>query len=224
MGTTVTASRGLRKRERTRGEIVAAAERLVAARGLDALSIDEITEAADVAKGTFYTHFTDKDDLAAAIARQIRLDLEDRITTLNRGVKDASLRMANGLSTVLFYAIEQPIRARALMRLIPGSVNPETPINAGIRSDIQLGLKTKVFWVASVNAAVVVTLGAVMSAAMRLSETVHAVPDPFEFATDIVTTALVGLGVKQADAVRLATTAMDARKEGAGSLNCPIQP
>jgi hypothetical protein len=42
--------RTLRKRERTRGELVAAAERLVAARGLDALSIDEITEEADVAK------------------------------------------------------------------------------------------------------------------------------------------------------------------------------
>jgi hypothetical protein len=56
-----------------------------------------------------------------------------------------------------------------------------------------------------------------MSAAMRLSETVHAVPDPFEFATDIIATALVALGVKQADAVRLAKTAMQARKEGAGS-------
>lgn len=213
MGTMTAETRGARKRERTRGEIVTAAERLVAARGLDALSIDEITAAADVAKGTFYTHFTDKEDLAAAIGRQIRLELEDRITKLNQGVKDARLRMANGLSTVLFYAIQHPIRARALMRLIPGSVNPETPINAGIRSDIQLGLKTKVFWAASVNAAVVVTLGAVMSAAMRLSETVHAVPEPFEFATDVIATALVAQGVKQADAVRLAKAAMDSRRK-----------
>ena len=63
MSEATAASRGTRKRERTRGELVAAAERLVALRGLDALSIDEITEEADVAKGTFYTHFQDKDDL-----------------------------------------------------------------------------------------------------------------------------------------------------------------
>ena len=59
MGAAAATTRVSRKREKTRGELVAAAERLVAARGLDALSIDEITAAADVAKGTFYTHFAD---------------------------------------------------------------------------------------------------------------------------------------------------------------------
>jgi AcrR family transcriptional regulator len=213
MGTTVAVSRGLRKRERTRGEIVAAAERLVAARGLDALSIDEITEAADVAKGTFYTHFTDKDDLAAAIGRQIRLDLEDRITRMNAGVKDAGVRMANGLATVLDFSIRQPVRALALMRLIPGSVDPETQINAGIRADIVLGQKTKVFQVPSLNAAVVVTLGSAMSAAMRLAETHRPVDAPYDFAADVIAIALAGLGMKTAEAQRLARTTMDSRRK-----------
>ena len=126
MASVTTPQRTHRRRERTRNVLVSAAERLVAARGIDALSIEEITAAADVAKGTFYTHFTDKEDLAAAIGLQIRLELEGKISSLNRSVKDAPQRMANGLSTVLLYAIEQPIRARALMRLIPGSVNPDT--------------------------------------------------------------------------------------------------
>lgn len=217
MASVTTPQRTYRRRERTRNELVSAAERLVAARGMDALSIEEITAAADVAKGTFYTHFTDKEDLAAAIGLQIRLELEGKISSLNRSVKDAPQRMANGLSTVLLYAIEQPIRARALMRLIPGSVNPDTPINAGIRADIQLGLKTKVFWAASVNAAVVITLGAAMSAAMRLSDRVHAVSNPFDFAADVVATVLVALGVEPNDAVRTARDAMAARREKAPS-------
>ena len=203
-----------RKRERTRGELVAAAERLVALRGLDALSIDEITEEADVAKGTFYTHFQDKDDLAAAMGRQIRLDLEAQITRLNHGVKDAGLRMANGLSTVLDFAIRQPVRARAMMRLIPGAVNPDTPINAGIRADIVLGQKTKVFSVPSVNAAVVVTLGSVMSAAMRITEATRAVEKPYDFAADVIAIALAGLGMKTSDALRLARTTIDTRRKG----------
>lgn len=206
-------SRGIRKRERTRGELVAAAERLVAQRGLDALSIDEITAAADVAKGTFYTHFHDKDDLAAAMGRQIRLDLEARVTRLNHGVKDAGVRMANGLATVLDFAIRQPVRARALMRLIPGSVDPETPINAGIRADIVLGQKTKVFQVPSLNAAVVVTLGSAMSAAMRLAETLRPVEAPYEFASDVIAIALSGLGMKPAEAHRLARTTMETRRK-----------
>jgi AcrR family transcriptional regulator len=205
--------RTLRKRERTRGELVAAAERLVAARGLDALSIDEITEEADVAKGTFYTHFEDKDDLAAAVARAIRIDLEGKITATNEGVTDAAIRMANGLSSLCAFAIKQPVRARALLRLIPGVVDPETPINAGIRGDITSGVKSKRFAVASVNAATVATLGIAMSAGMRLSEETRPVPEPFAFAAEIVATALAALGMKLLEAQRLAKTAMDNRKK-----------
>lgn len=205
--------RTLRKRERTRGEIVAAAERLVAARGLDALSIDEITEEADVAKGTFYTHFADKDALAAAIGKLIRVELEDKITATNEGVTDAAVRMVNGLSSLCAFAIAQPVRARALLRLIPGVVDPDTPINAGIRGDIVMGAKTKRFAVSSVSAATVATIGIAMSANMHLSGAPRHVPQPFAFAAEIVATALTALGLKQTEAQRLAKIAMNTRKK-----------
>ncbi len=210
---TLTQPRTLRKRDRTRGELVAAAERLVAAHGMDAISIDDITEEADVAKGTFYTHFEGKDDLAAAIGRHIRLELEEKITSLNDELTDAALRMANGLSSMFAFAIVQPVRARALLRMLPGAVDPDTPINAGIRGDIVLGQKSKRFAVASVNAAVVATLGIAMSAGMRLSDTKHRVAEPFAFAADTLAMALIALGTKHAEAARLAKTAMDARKK-----------
>lgn len=205
--------RTLRKRERTRGELVAAAERLVAERGMDALSIDDITQAADVAKGTFYTHFEGKDDLAAAIARHIRLELEDKITALNDGITDAAQRMANGLSSLFVFAIAQPVRARALLRLIPGVVDPDTPINVSIRSDIVIGVRAKRFSIASVNTAVVVTIGIAISACMHLSDSTRRVSEPYVFAAEVVATALVALGLKQADATRLAKTAMNTRKK-----------
>lgn len=205
--------RTVRKRERTRGELVAAAERLVAAHGLDALSIDDITEEADVAKGTFYTHFDDKDDLANAVGNAIRIELEDKITATNDGVTDAAVRMANGLSSLCAFAIAQPVRARALMRLIPGAVDPDTPINAGIRGDVMLGVKTKRFAVTSVNASVVALLGIAMSAGMRLSDPKHRVTDPYTFAAEVIATALTALGMKQTEAQRLGKTAMENRKK-----------
>ncbi|MFM9865789.1 MAG: TetR/AcrR family transcriptional regulator, partial [Micropepsaceae bacterium] len=184
---TLTQPRTLRKRERTRGELLAAAERLVAVHGLDALSIDDITEEADVAKGTFYTHFEDKDDLAAAIGNQIRIELEEKITATNEGIADAAVRMANGLSSMFAFAIAQPVRARALLRLIPGGVDPETPINAGIRGDIAMGVKSKRFAVASVNAAVVAMIGIAMSTALHLTDARRRVVEPYAFAAEALT-------------------------------------
>ena len=205
--------RAIRKRERTRGELVAAAEKLVAIRGLDAVSIDEITEAADVAKGTFYNHFADKDDLAAAIANHIRIELEEKIAAVNEDVDDAAVRMANGLSTFFAFSIAQPVRTRALIRLVPSVVDPDMPINAGIRSDVTLGLKTKRFWVASVNASVVSLLGMASAAAMRLTDAAHRVAEPYTFSRDVLATALVALGIGQAEAGRLAKSAMDVRRK-----------
>jgi AcrR family transcriptional regulator len=64
---------------RTR-EILAAARRLMEQKGADALTMDEIAQAAGVAKGTIYLYFQSKDELIQALLSQvgetIALDLE----------------------------------------------------------------------------------------------------------------------------------------------------
>jgi hypothetical protein len=87
------------------------------------------------------------------------------------------------------------------------------PINAGIRSDVTLGLKTKRFWAASVNAAVVTLLGIASATAVRLTDGAHRVADPYAFCREVLTTALVALGVERIEAARLAKTAMDNRRK-----------
>ena len=51
------------KTARTRAAIVDNAMRLFAERGFDSVTVDEITQAAGVAKGTFYTYFSVKSDI-----------------------------------------------------------------------------------------------------------------------------------------------------------------
>jgi len=48
---------------RTRQKLLDAASNLFAEKGLDLTTIDDITERADVGKGTFYYHFKNKEGL-----------------------------------------------------------------------------------------------------------------------------------------------------------------
>jgi AcrR family transcriptional regulator len=65
------APRVVRRRALTRERIVAAAARRFAESGPDAVRLDEIAEAADVARGTLYSHFRTKDDLLYAIIEPV---------------------------------------------------------------------------------------------------------------------------------------------------------
>ncbi len=56
-----------KKRESTKQDILKAAARLFAAHGFEATSVEEIAEAADVAKGTFYYNFDSKEQVVVAL-------------------------------------------------------------------------------------------------------------------------------------------------------------
>lgn len=57
--------------EQTRATIVSHAQRLFRERGFEAVTIEEITDAAGVARGSFYTYFKNKSDIIVAEFRDI---------------------------------------------------------------------------------------------------------------------------------------------------------
>jgi hypothetical protein len=105
------------------------------------------------------------------------------------------------------------VRARALIRINPGAVDPDAPINAGIRGDIALGLKTKRFTAVSLQAATVAIIGAATAAIVRLSAigAGRVTGGPSVFAADVITMMLVALGLKQSEAASIAKAAVTAR-------------
>ena len=57
---------------------------LLVSRSMDALGVDEIVERADVASGTFYNYFADKDALERELASQSRARIEGEIARRTR--------------------------------------------------------------------------------------------------------------------------------------------
>lgn len=60
-------SRWDRHKERTRRRLLAEAERLFRTQGFDETTVEQIAEAADVAKGTFFNYFESKNSILGAI-------------------------------------------------------------------------------------------------------------------------------------------------------------
>ena len=60
------AERKIREKEQRRDSILAAAERVIVDKGIDAATMDEIAEAAEVGKGTLYLYFRNKSALYLA--------------------------------------------------------------------------------------------------------------------------------------------------------------
>jgi AcrR family transcriptional regulator len=126
-----------RRRARTRAALLDAGRALLAERGVDALSVDEIVAAADVAKGSFYNHFTDKEGFAREIAALVRRQAEQLVQGANAGIEEPSERMARALAVFVRFAVEHRDSAQVLWRLNSGATMADAPVNRGLRAEIE---------------------------------------------------------------------------------------
>ena len=106
-------SRRDRKKERTRGEIYSAAMNLFLRRSFEAVTIEEICDAADVARGTFFLHFPTKETLLAEYGARANQDLAELIRNY-QGNATATLRAA--LKMLAERALQQPDVVRLHVR------------------------------------------------------------------------------------------------------------
>lgn len=74
-------------------------------KGIDAATMQEIADRADVAIGTAYNHFTSKDDLAMSVMERVMDDLGRRIETVTDSFEDPAQVFAYGCRMVMQEAI-----------------------------------------------------------------------------------------------------------------------
>ncbi len=106
-----TSQKILKRRDRMRQRLVEVAIEKFAARGPDAVSIDDLVEEAEIAKKTFYTFFSSKEDLLSDIVRPV---FERGIEELSSLKTDSAQKTAQGVADVYLTLWEEYPQALAI--------------------------------------------------------------------------------------------------------------
>lgn len=159
-----------RRINRTRAALIDAGRRLLVENSIDAIAIGEIVNAAGVAKGSFYNHFSDRESFVHAIRESIREEIETLVEKLNEGISDPASRVARAMAIYVDYMVADRQRAIVLFRLVSGLASAQNPLNQGVLRDVTDGLLGGRFIVPSADVGALFVLGASIIALMRVVE------------------------------------------------------
>lgn len=104
--------------DRTRAALVDAATELFAAKGVEATSVDEITAAAAVAKGTFYVHFQRKQDVLLEQSARFVGGISDDPALREPADAATALRTVATLIAARMWSPSRPLIGRSIREMI----------------------------------------------------------------------------------------------------------
>lgn len=191
-----------RRKIETRRRLVASARELFAAEGIDAVRINEITEAAGVGFGSFYNHFESKDAIVGAVVEEVATELGEAIERATADLDDAAEVVAVAHRTIVERCAADPRLGWLLVRL---DVTHDLALQAlapFAARDLERGVATGRFAVDHPAAALIASGGALL-AVVRAVLRSGADVDPTEAASRHAALMLLLLGVpaSEADAI-----------------------
>ncbi|HET8759236.1 MAG TPA: helix-turn-helix domain-containing protein, partial [Solirubrobacteraceae bacterium] len=108
------------RREQTkaanRAAILAAARDVFAQDGYDAAGVRDIIRRTDLASGTFYNYFPDKDAIFRALAEETGLEARRRVRAARRRARTAQAFVEGGFGAFFEYIVEDPERFAFMRR------------------------------------------------------------------------------------------------------------
>lgn len=192
-------TRGHRKKERTRKQLVDAGLRVLAAKG-QGLTVSDVVAEAEVSNGTFYNYFPDRDRLLEVLAEHSALSLAAAVA--EEGIDDPARRFAVATTRVLLRARDDSVWARVILRLVsrPGS---GVDLARYLRQDLAEGFASGRFDVGPDDAALDQVAGLIVMTIRRIIEG-KAGPETPQLAVE---RGLRALGVDAAESADLAADA-----------------
>ena len=161
-------SRTDRRRERTRSELVAATTALIAEKGVAGLRIDQITERADVALGSFYNHFDSKDAAVEAVVAEAIETLVTAITARSTHLPDPEEAAVVPLRRFVRLAYEDPQFASLLVNLDRADAIFERTVLPFAVRELERGIHDGTFEIPDVRITVTAVIGGALAIMRRI--------------------------------------------------------
>jgi AcrR family transcriptional regulator len=105
-----------RKKLETRDRILECAAKLIASRGYDATTMDDIGECADVSRATVFNYFPRKEDIVLEWFSRLRADVAEIITGAEDEAGDTAERLRRGLRGLALRYENDAAAGRAMVR------------------------------------------------------------------------------------------------------------
>ena len=184
---------GRERRARTRQPNIEAAVGVIAERGPDAPVIEDFIQAAGVARGTFYNHFTTTEELLAATSSWLEDALIDTIESVIGVFDDPVRRAATGMRLWLHLSRQDPVFCAFVVR----SRFRGAAVERTLALDLGAGLRSGRLAAPSIELARDLVVGTIREAQARMMD----VRVPAAFPDDVVRLILRAL---QADERKVA--------------------
>ena len=152
-----------RRKARTRRALVGAARRILAERGANDVSIQEITDTADVGFGSFYNHFASKAELFEVAVREV---LEEYGASLDRAcadLTDSAEIYAVGVRMTARLALTRPAVAQVLLQVGLSYASEEQGLAPRAQRDIRRGIAEGRFTVEDARLGLISTAGCLLA-------------------------------------------------------------
>jgi AcrR family transcriptional regulator len=123
---------GRERRARTRAAILAAAFELFDARGIDRVTVDDIRDAAGLARGSFYNYFATYEDMLKAMAAQITDQLNREQSLLFDHMADPAERICRNIQYSIHRLASDASCSGVVVRVTPlvGALTPHMRLHA----------------------------------------------------------------------------------------------
>ena len=163
------ATSGGPKRQRTQAQLLQAAVRVFAVRGMAGATMQEVAQAAGVTTATLYNHFGTKEDLVRRLAATLAETLCRVIADSYAHIDDGAERMAIGQRRYIWLAAQAPQWTLLLLDSIAATPQVLEQMRAYPLADLRTGVRQKKFKVPSEAAALDAIEGVCLHAMRRVA-------------------------------------------------------
>ncbi|SKL84155.1 TetR family transcriptional regulator [Mycobacteroides abscessus subsp. massiliense] len=197
-----------RQRRRTRRQLLDAGRTLIAAKGVPGLRIQEITDEADIALGSFYNYFDSKEAFLEAVITESLSELASAIIGNADNETDPAEVVALACLRVVGLAQTEPDFARLIVNISHSEAVFGGALHPHARVAVERGIDSGRFVVADVEVLLTTVIGGAFALIGQILDGKHGARAEHAFTRH----ALASLGVNPQEAEAVVTKLVDSEQ------------